>query len=405
MSETPTVAPAGPARWRLYAALFGLVLPVAVTVTVSPLMNSVAMDVRHIDSVAIGAVRTAEILLNATLALYLSTRLTTIVPRTLGLIGAGLFVLGNLGGIPGHGLADLAVARLAAGAGAACLGAAGAALYGQFASPQRASGMLVAPWTLASVIAALVAGAGAKAHSQTGVFGVLVAVGVIGLFFTAFMPGGRAPAHAAAPALPISRSLRSPYVLGIGCMFFGSTALWHFFARVGLSHGLDGDQVGKLIAAASVLSGVFGVVAVLVRDRWVRIAMLVSVALYGIMSASVAWSQSALMYTAAYGAQSVFYVLATILMPVVGIRLDRTGATNTAANGVTTFVNALAPIVAGYLVKGSSFLPLGAMCAVSGTLAFLFLFAAARSPLARAGVPVSAPHPAPTEAVPGPIVT
>jgi hypothetical protein len=384
-----------PPRWRLFAALFGLVLPVAVTVTVSPLMNSVAMDVRQIDSVQIGAIRTAEILLNASLALYLSTKLTTIVPRTLGLIGAGLLLAGNLGGIPGTGLVDLAIARLTAGAGAACLGAAGAALYGQFASPQRASGMLLPLWTTASVLSALIAGEGAKAHSQTGVFGVLAAAAAIGFLFIALMPGGRSPAHATAPALPIAKSLRSPYVLGAGCIFFGSTALWHFFARVGLSHGLAADQIGQIIASASVLSGVLGAIAILVRDRWVRYAMLIAVGVYGAASATVAWSPSALVYLGAYGTQAVAYVFVTILMPTVGIRLDRTGATNTAGNGVATMVNALAPITAGYLVQGSSFFPLGAMCAGAGALAFGFLFLATRSPLARASAkPSGDPAPA-----------
>ncbi len=388
---------ASPPRWRLFAALFGLVLPVAVTVTVSPLMNSVAMDVRHIDSVQIGAIRTAEILLNASLALYLSTKLTTIVPRTLGLIGAALFLAGNLGGIPGTGLVDLLVARLVAGAGAACLGAAGAALYGQFKSPQRAGGMLLPAWTLASVIGALVAGAGAKVHSQTGVFGVLVAAAVIGLVFIACLPGGRAPAPAAAPALPIARSLRSPYVLGAGAIFFGSTALWHFFARVGLSHGLDPEQISQIIASASILSGVLGFIAAFVRDRWVRYGMLAAVAIYGAASTTVAWSPTALVYLAAYGVQSVAYVFATILMPAVGIRLDRTGATNTAAGGVQTMVNALAPVTAGVLVQGGSFLPLGAMCAGATLIAFVLLLIASRSPLAHASAPAAS---APTEAAP-----
>jgi predicted MFS family arabinose efflux permease len=381
---------AAPAKWRLFAALFGLVLPVAVTVSVSPLLNSVAMDLRGLDSVQIGAVRTAEILLNACLALYLSTKLTILVPRTLGLTGAGLFLAGSLGGLVGTGLVDLAIARLIAGAGAACLGAAGAALYGQFSSPQRASGMLVAPWTMASVAAVLVAGDSAKAHSQTGVFGVLAVAAVIGAVFIACMPGGRSPAHAAAPALPILKSLRSPYVLGAGCVFFGSTALWHFFARVGMSHGLEPDQVSKIIATASVLSGVLGAIAILVRDRWVRNAMLAAVAIYAVMSTTVALSPTALIYLAAYGVQSVAYIFVSILMPTVGIRLDRTGATNTAANGVTTMANAMAPLTAGVLVQGGSFLPLGAMCAGAGVLAFTLLFIASRSPQARAPAPAPA---------------
>ncbi|MDX2235215.1 MAG: hypothetical protein NW200_12025 [Hyphomonadaceae bacterium] len=371
-------APVGPPRWRLFAALFGLVLAPAVTVTVSPLLNSVAMDVRGLEPVEIGSIRTAEILLNATLTLWLSTQLTKIAPRTLGLIGAALFCAGNAAGIPGAGLWDLAAARLAAGAGAACLGAAGASVYAQFASPQRASGVLVIPWTMASVTAALIAGESAKAQSQTGVFGVLAAAAVIAAAFIALMPGGRAPAHVSGPHLPIAQSLRSPYVLGYGCLFFGSTAVWHFFARIGLSHGLAADQISQIIAAASVLAGLMGAGAMLVRDRWVRVGMLVSLAAFGAMATTVAWSPSALIYLAAYGLQSVMYVFLTILVPTMGVRIDRTGATNTAAGGVATMINAVAPAIAGALVQGGSFAALGVMCAASAGLSFVLLAYATR---------------------------
>ncbi len=373
-------------RWRLFAALFGLVLAPAVTVTVSPLLNSVAMDVRGLEPVEIGAIRTAEILLNATLALWLSTRLTLIAPRTLGLLGAALFLIGNAAGIPGTGLWDLAAARLVAGAGTACLAAAGASLYAQFASPQRASGMLVIPWTAASVAAALIAGAGAQAHSQTAVFGVLAVAAAIAAGFIALMPGGPAPAHASGPHLPIAKSLRSPYVLGAGCLFFGSTAVWHFFARIGLSHGLEASEISQIIAAASVLAGLLGAGAMLVRDRWVRVGLLVSVAAYGVVSTTVAWSPTALIYLAAYGLQAVTYVFLTILAPTMGVRIDRTGATNTAANGVTTLLNATAPAIAGALVQGGSFLPLGVMCLMSAGSAFVLLAIATRR--------VAAPAPA-----------
>lgn len=373
-------------RWRLFMALFGIVLPGAVTVSLSPLLNAVAMDVRHLSTVEIGAIRTGEILLNGLLALFLSTRLTRIEPRLLGFLGAGLVTLGSLAAIPGTLLWELAAARLVSGAGGACLAAAGAALYGQFASPQRASGALIGPWTIASVAGAIIAGEGAKAHSQTGVFGVLAIAATLAFACILFMPRGPAPAHAQAPPLPLRESLRRPYVIGVGILFFGSTGLWAFFTRLGQGLGLDQGQSGQIIAMGSVLSGLLGVAAVLVRDRWVRIGMLVSVALFATANTTLAFAPSAGVYLFAYAVQSVAYVFATILMPVVGIRLDRTGASNTAATGLLTFLNAFAPLTAGYLVRDGSFVPLGFMCGLSGLLALTFLFIASRSPAARADV-------------------
>jgi predicted MFS family arabinose efflux permease len=366
-----TVSPARP--WRLWLALFGMVLPGGVLVSVSPLLNSAAMSARDLGPEQIGLIRTAEILLNACLTLWLSTRLTKVSPRPLALIGASLLVIGNLAGIPGTGFYDLLAARLIAGAGIGCMAGAAAATYAQLASPQRVAGALLPFWTMASVAAALISGQAAKHYAQLGVFGVLAAVAMLAIFIVSFTPPGRGHAAHAPAAGGLRRTTAQWFYLAAAAvLFFGSTGVWHFFARIGLSHGLASDQIGLIIAGGSLASGVVGALAFFAKDGLVRIAALTSVGVFALATISVPLAPTAAAFIAVYAVQSICYVVLTIFTPAVGVRLDRTGSTNAAASGAQTFFNAFAPATAGYLIAGlgGSYAALALICAVCGAVAF-----------------------------------
>lgn len=379
-----SAAPAKP--WRLWLALFGMVLPGGVLVTVSPLLNSAAMTARDLGPEQIGLIRTSEILLNACLALWLSTRLTKLSPRPLAMIGAALLVIGNLSGIPGAGFYDLLAARLIAGAGIGCMVAAAAATYAQLESPQRVAGALLPFWTVGSIIAALVSGAAAKHFAQLGVFGVLASVSALAFVIVAFAPPGRGHAAHAPAGGPAQRSPQQwLYIAAAAVLFFGSTGVWHFFARIGLSHGLQSDQIGGIIAAGSVASGLVGALAFFAKDTWVRVAAVIAIGLFGVATISVPIAPSALAFIAVYGVQSICYVVLTIFMPAAGVRLDRTGATNAAAGGVQNFCNAFAPATAGFMIAnlGGSYAALSIICAACGLIAFVcFFLASVRLPAA-----------------------
>jgi len=364
-----TDLPAKP--WRLWLALFGMVLPGGVLVSVSPLLNSAAMSARDLGPEQIGLIRTAEILLNASLTLWLSTRLAHVSPRPLALIGAGLLVIGNLAGIPGAGFADLLAARLVAGAGIGCMAGAAAATYAQIASPQRVAGALLPFWTLASIAAALISGQAAKHFAQLGVFGVLAAVAALAIVFVSFTPPGRGhAAHAPAGAGLKRTPAQWLYIAAAAVLFFGSTGVWHFFARIGLSHGLASDQIGLIIAGGSLASGVVGAMAYFAKDALVRTVAVASFGVFALATISVPLAPTAAVFIAVYAVQSICYVVLTIFTPAVGVRLDRTGATNAAASGAQTFFNAFAPATAGFLIAGmgGSFAALALICAGCGAI-------------------------------------
>lgn len=367
--------------WRLWLALFGMVLPAGVLVSVSPLLNSAAMSARDLGPEQIGLIRTCEILLNAGLTLWLSTRLTKVSPRPLALIGAVLLVIGNLAGIPGTGFYDLLAARLIAGAGIGCMAGAAAATYAQIASPQRVAGALLPFWTIASISAALISGQAAKHFAQLGVFGVLAAVAALAIIFVSFTPPGRGHAANAPVAAATARTPQQwLYIAAAAVLFFGSTGVWHFFARIGLSHGLASDQIGLIIAGGSLASGVVGALAYFAKDGLVRMAAVGAVAVFALATVSVPLAPSAVAFIAVYAVQSICYVVLTIFMPAAGVRLDRTGSTNAAASGAQTFCNAFAPATAGFLIAGlgGTFAALALICAVCGVIALTCLVLATR---------------------------
>lgn len=371
--------------WRLWVALFGVVLPGAILVTVSPLLNATSMQVRGLDSLEIGLIRTSEILLNASLTIYLSTQLTRFSPLQLGLVGAGLTVLGNLAALPGEGLWDLWVARLIAGAGMGCLTAAGAAIYARITSPQRVAGVLLIPWTIGSVIAALAAGHAAQTQAPIGIFGLLAGVGVIAAIallsaHTAIATPGPAPASAEIGRPHVLATLGNPFVIGAMVMYFGSTASWHFFARMGATHGIESNQIGGIIATVGLVGAIFTALgSILMRDAWVRAAALAAIGAFALATTTLPSALNGMTFVAAYAVQSVAYVLITVMLPALGLRLDRTGALNAASQGWQAFVNALAPATGGLLVLGGAYWPLSFLNAACGLFTLTMIFLATRA--------------------------
>jgi predicted MFS family arabinose efflux permease len=371
-------------RWRLWAALFGAVLPGAMLVTASPLLNAVSMQLRDLDPLQIGLIRTSEILLNASLTIYLSTQLARLSPREVGLIGALLTLVGNLAALPGDGFWDLWVARLIAGAGMGCLAAAGAAIYARIESPQRVAGVLLIPWTMGSVIAALVAGQAAKAGAPIGVFGVLAAAGAVAAL--ALMAAPNAPL--AKPAAPLQTAglsqlfatLGNPFAIGVMVMYFGSTASWHFFAGMGAAQGIAPNQIGGLIAVVGVAGAIVtGLGAVLMRDAWVRRAALAAIGAFALATITLPIAGSAVLFVAAYALQSMSYVLTSVMLPALGLRLERTGALNAASQGLQAFANAFAPAIGGLLVLGGAYWPLSFLNAACTLFAFAAIYLATRT--------------------------
>jgi predicted MFS family arabinose efflux permease len=393
-------------RWRLWLTLFCLAFPLQMTVTASPFLNALAMDGRGLNSAEIGAVRTIEILINASLLIYLSARLSRLDAARLGLFGLAAYVGGNLiclaltpalapvVHVPGWAAGgetliknwDLVAGRAIAGAGAGCANAAMGALLARMASPHRAAALIAVPITLTALVAAGVTSRAAETGTALGVFGFLAAGGALAALGVAFGPGKLAPVAAPPMLGSMLDGLRQPYVLACATMYFGSTAVYHFLAKIGEGHGLGEKQIGEIVILVTIACAVSVPLAALIRDAWVRVGFLVSVFLFAVGSSSIPLSPNATVYTAGFWLQSAAFGFYQILGAAVAARLDRTGGLAAAGNGWQSLGNSLSPFLGGVLILGGAFWPLGALCIAASSVTFVLYFVATRR-LTRAEAP------------------
>lgn len=379
-------APQAPDRgyWRLWVAAFCIAAPLQVTTTSSPFLNSVAMAARDLDTTAIGAIRTCEILTNACLAIFISARIVKFEPRGLALLGAALLLIGNAASMVGADAATLLGARITAGAGGGLLAAALAAYIPQFRAPHKAAAIIAAPITVCAIGAALAAGQIAEGASQIALFGMLAgaaAIGLIGVWATA--PGGKAHALHAPKLGSMLGALKHPYVLGWAVIYLGSTAANQFLATIGASHGFTTTQVGQMGAATAVVCGLTAPFVGLIRENGLRIGFLAAIAAFGVGATSVALAPTGNLFFAGYILQSASFACFSILAMGVATRLDPTGGIGTAASGWNALGNAFSPAIGGVLIAGGSFLPLGVLCGVCGVLTFALMAAGTKSLKAR----------------------
>lgn len=354
---------AQPPVWRLWLAILGLGIPIYATITLSPLMNGAAMDTLHIDARQIGFIRSAEVASNAMLTIWLALRLGRLKPRSLGLTGAALMLAGNLAVGLGDNVVLFTIGRLAAGAGAAFMASAGSAIIARMESPHRVSASLAIPITICSVTAAIVGGRASEAMGLAGVGGVLSVLCVIGLTLAFLAP--RNPWASATPTPKLAQMfglLRNPYVLGSALTFIGSTAVWSFFERKGISLGLTKTNVGDLIALSSVVGGLLGTLAIFARDAHVRVAAVIAILIFAVGHSMQALAPSVIIFAAGQFVAATMFSYVQTFTGAIGVRLDRTGGLNAAGNGWASFFNAFAPAIGGILVVAGSFGALAALC-------------------------------------------
>lgn len=371
---------AQPPLWRLWIAILGLAIPVYATITLSPLMNGAAMDTLHINAAQIGFIRSAEVATNASLTIWLALRLGRLQPQRLGLAGAALMLAGNAAVGLGDSVLVFTLGRLAAGAGAAFMAGAGSATIARMESPHRISASLAIPITIFSVLAAVVGGRASDAMGLAGVGAVLSALCVVGLFLATLAPRKAWAIDTPTPRIAqMVGSLRNPYVLGSALTFIGSTAVWSFFERKGISLGLTKSNVGDLIALSSVAGGLLGALAIFARDAHVRIAAVCALVLFAVGHSAQALAPSVAVFAAGQFIAATMFSYVQTFTGAIGVRLDRSGGLNTAGNGWASFFNAFAPAIGGVLVMAGSFGALAVLCIACMVATVSLMWIAARN--------------------------
>jgi hypothetical protein len=266
-----------------------------------------------------------------------------------------------------------------AGFGAGCAAAAMGAFIAQTASPHRIAAALAIPITLAAIATALIVGRTVGAAGQVGVFGVIAVGAAVGFLLAFAAPGGRPHAVHAPSVTSMFGALRKPFVLACFTLYMGSTAVWHFFERIGVSHGLEARQIGDLSAAVAVGCALLAPFAALVRDAAIRWATLAALVAFGIGSATIPLAPDARVFAGGFLLQSLAFAAWSIFAPAVAARLDRTGGLNAAGNGWNALGNALSPAIGGALIQAAGFAPLGFFCIVASIATVTFMTIATRN--------------------------
>lgn len=383
MAEIASVAAAALPRardWRLWLAIFAIALAPQITSTSSPFLNAAVMATRGIGEDQIGLIRTIEILTSASVMIWLSANITRFPLRALGFLGVGLILVGNLLAMIAPSLPGLGFCRVMAGAGQGCLMAAMGGYIAQTQSPHRVATLISIAVAGVAIIASIGLGYASKLYGERGVFLLIAGSAAIGLGLMFLAPKGRPHAHHEAKVRSMLGALRSPYVLSYATIFIGSTAVWHFFAGIGATHGLDGPQIGKLNALVATACAVLLPLAALAKDHHVRFAVIGALIGFGLGSATIPLAGNQTLFMGGFVLQTVGYAFWTVFGAAVAARLDRTGGLAAAGQGWNALGNALSPALGGYLIThGGGYPALGILCLLASGVTVALMWTATRN--------------------------
>ncbi len=346
-------APSEPA-WRVWIGYFGAVAPTAASVGLTPLMTTAAMGARHINEAQIGVAFSFDLLANALATIFLSTRIAHLSPRLLGVGGALLMLIGNVGGMIGTSYWPLILFFAIRGAGIGCIANAQSALAARVHSPQRLLGASMAIQMAMIIAAPVIAGRLLDHYGQFGVFGVYAAASLVALPLLLCAPGVRKDRPATAPPQVTLASFvalaRSPFVIAGILAFLGLNAMWPFFVQIAALRGIPASHAGDLIAFVTIGAGLVGMTAAALPDRAVTPVTLGAIVLCGAAAACLPLAPTQILLIAALAAMAVTFVFMQNLFVVIGVRLDRTGGLNAGSGGVNALVSAATPALAGALI-------------------------------------------------------
>lgn len=337
---------------RLLLGIFGLQFFQSWPINVAPLLNGSMIDSIGLSVAQAGLVATSELVAFA-LALIVAARFVDLLTlRTLGLIGLGLAASANLASIGQTSFPVLCAVRGLAGVGSGIAVMAGTAALASAHRVDRVAALQFA--MIAFVIAFALVGASelSARYGAAGLFRLCALVCAIASLFVVLLPGETR--HSAAdPALQFGllATVSSPIVIASTASLAGSTAVWAFAERVGLSVGMTVQQVGFALAVTA-LPGILGGIAAFAVTRPGRELALtiVGVSCFGVSAGFVALAQTPFAFVAGLITLTFFYVFTQPFITALAIAADRSGRLAAAMLGWTALGSAAAPALAGQVI-------------------------------------------------------
>lgn len=366
------------------AGLGNLILPLAIGTLAQAGLNAKAL----------GILASAEVAGGALAALVASTRIQSVRPLILCLVGCIMAAIGNFASAAfSHSFAALLLCRPIAGIGCALISAGGLALVAGLRRPERVYGYVaMAPCLSALVAFTLAPVLIQRAGGAAGLFALQGALALVDLVLIASSrrlletyrdaDGPLEPETVAAGA---AAPVGGPVGLPTRLMAFAATFLiaicdisvWAFAAPVGAHAGLPLDQISRVFTICSLI-GVFGPLLAARMGLRLGIAGPVTAAMAVMIVTSVVMVATVdpLVYQLALFAR-VFAILFTQpLYQGLFARIDHSGALVAATTGTSQLGYTVGPMVAGMVIsiEAQDFHNLATIAVGSAVLAVLLTY-------------------------------
>jgi predicted MFS family arabinose efflux permease len=360
---------------RLLVGIFGLQFFQSWPINVAPLLNGSLIDSIGLTVAQAGLVATSELVAFA-FALIFAARLVDLLSlRTIGLIGLGLAASANLASIGQTVFPVLCAVRGLAGLGGGIAVMAGTAALASAYRVDRVAALQFA--MIALVIAFALVGASelSARFGAAGLFQLCALVCGIASAFVAFLPGDTGhSSEEPALRLGLLATVSSPIVIASTASLAGSTAVWAFAERVGLSVGLTVQQVGFALAVTA-LPGILGGIAAFVVTRPGRELTLtiVGVSCFGASAVLVALAQTPFAFVLGLIVLTFFFVFTQPFITALAIAADRSGRLAAAMLGWTALGSAAAPALAGQVIASQSLASVAWIPAITTVIALACL--------------------------------
>ncbi len=337
------------------------------TIFSAPLYIGGLMDGMGFDEVQAGLTITLEIGAVASVTLLLSNWLDRISLRYLAMAGAVVLLLANIVTFYIDDYAAILISRTLAGAGAGLCLAASSALLSRMSDPDRVMGMLLAINTLIMVLMLTLMGYAKSRWMFNGFVGPFTLTVVVLSPFLLLIP---AQPFSTGPkeqkdATEIDHHLALGS-LGVGLLFFFCViegCVWAFSERSGINLGMDEGDIGMLLALAQIASLAGATLAAVFGEKIPRVFPIsIGIILMGSSGLMIYQTQSTLIYSASLASFGFGFFIAFPYLVGACARLDPDGRWAARATGINLMGGAIAPFVAGNIIRFSNYQALGRFC-------------------------------------------
>ena len=274
-----------PELW-LFAGLVGLNLFLAWPINMGPLQVGALMEGMKLSSTQAGIVSSVETVVFSLVLVGLPRLPCRVGTRTLGLVGLGGALVGNVLSSQADSFVMICLFRAFVSVNAGIIALASFAALATARRVDRMSAGLTVAVTMLSVAVVVLGGRLSQAGSYPALFLFTAGLALVSAIVAAVLPERR---HESGPPLRTATVARSPLTVAAVGLAFGSGAVWAFSERIGVGSGLTVSQVGDVIGTTLVAGLVAGVTAlVIARPGRERGLFIISVLGLGLGSITVA---------------------------------------------------------------------------------------------------------------------